>query len=297
MPKPVALWAIVIALLLAGGVLMYAIQNLTSDIKSPGRASQAAAAPMKTNAAPAGTIAPVVEVGSLRVAIEKGDFAALKAQLDKGVDINAQMQLVDNARRQMSLLSYAVLVGKPELAKQLLAAGADADAADSTGTTPLMLAAARGDTATATALLGAKARADARDRWGQTALMLAAQSGELELVQALVKAGAPVKATDNEGNTALGRSIAGDAPTGLAKALIDAGADIDAANTEGQTALMKAAERGDAEKVVMLLNAGAKADVKDRDGRRATDWAQQRNDAAGNRVVELLAGANKDPGR
>jgi uncharacterized protein len=297
MPKPVALWAIVIALLLAGGVLMYAIQSLTSDIKSPGRASQTAAAPMKTNTAPAGTPAPVVEVASLRDAIEEGDFAALKAQLDKGVDINAQMQLVSNARRQLSLLSYAVFLGKPDLAKQLLAAGADADATDSTGTTPMMLAAARGDAEMVSALIAAKARVDARDRWGQTALMLAAQSGEQAVVDLLLKAGATVRVSDNEGNTALARAIASEGPATLAKTLVDAGAEVDTPNSEGQTSLMKAAERGDADKVVLLLNAGAKPDLKDNDGRRAADWAQQRNDAAGARVIDLLSGARRDPGK
>lgn len=289
--KPVALWVIVVALLVAGAVLLYRVQNLNQDLGHSSEAKPAPTAPIKaTNGAPPAS-APVVQVASLRDAINKADWAGLKGELAKGVDVNAQMQLVEGSRRQMTLLMYTAMQGSADGVKQLLATGADPDGADPTGTTPLMMAAAKGELAVVTMLLDAKARVDTRNRWGQTPLMNAAQAGSAEVIKALLAAGASPKAIDEEGNSPLIKAAGSDASVSAIQDLIKAGAEVDSANAEGVTALMRAAERGDADKVTALLNAGAKVDLKDRDGRKAIEWAQQRSDEAGKRVIDILSAA------
>ncbi len=289
--QPVFLWLTVVLLLLAGGTLMWAIQRLGSEMgASP---SVAAVAPTK-GGTHTGVAGSGVEVSTLRDAITRGDWAALKGEItQKKVDPNAQMQLMEGSRRQMSMLAFAAMHGSVNGVKELLGVGAEPDVADSAGITPLMLASAKGDAAIVKALLEAKARVEIRNKWGQTALMMAAQAGESDVVTLLLSAGANAKAVDEEGSSVLARATGGDSSVATLKSLITAGADVDAANNEGVTPLMRAAERGDAEKAVLLLNSGAKPELKDKDGRRAIDWAQQRSDDAGAKVAEVLAKAKK----
>jgi ankyrin repeat protein len=85
----------------------------------------------------------------------------------------------------------------------LLGAGADAKAPTSTGTTPLMLAAASGSVEAVTALLAAGAPVDAREKsMEQTALMFAAAYARVDVMKALIAAGADVKATTKVVNLA-----------------------------------------------------------------------------------------------
>jgi hypothetical protein len=256
---PFSLFVVVVLLLVAGGLMMWFIQQLTRDL-GQSAVPKPAIAPIKAGATASGGAAPVVEVSAIRSALEKSDWAGLKSQLSKGVDVNAQMALVENTRRQMPLLTYAAMQGSTEGVKQLLEMGADPDVADSSGTTPLMMAAVKGDGPMIETLLEKKARVDTRNRWGQTALMNAAQAGSVENIKLLLKAGASPNVADEEGNTALHKAAGSDGPT---------------------------------DAVVLLLNTGAKPELKDRDGRRALEWAQQRNDDAGNRVVGVLGGAGK----
>src|SRR5213594_1727961 len=72
----------------------------------------------------------------------------------------------------------------------LIKRGASVDAADSFGTTALMLAARAGSVPSVDALLKAGAKVDAADHPGNTALMHAAIGGNLGVVERLLTAGA-----------------------------------------------------------------------------------------------------------
>lgn len=85
----------------------------------------------------------------------------------------------------------------------LLQAGAEVDAADSSGWTPLLRAARRGHVEVMNGLLAAGADINATDRLGWTSLLRAARNGDLEAVNSLLKAGTHVDAQNSEGNTAL----------------------------------------------------------------------------------------------
>ena len=80
--------------------------------------------------------------------------------------------------------------------------GANAQAADRSGRTPLMYAAMAGDAEVIAALLSAKAAVNAQDSDGLTALMWAALRVKPQAVKALVDAGADVSLKSKRGLTA-----------------------------------------------------------------------------------------------
>jgi cytohesin len=92
---------------------------------------------------------------------------------------------------------------KPEVIRLLLAAGADPNAVDFEGATPLMYAAKVERPEVLRALLAAGADPDAQDAQGRTALMYAADHCQTESVRLLVQAGADVMLKDSNGYTAL----------------------------------------------------------------------------------------------
>ena len=84
-----------------------------------------------------------------------------------------------------------------------LQAGADLNAQDENGVTPLLLAAILGRAETLTLLLEAVANPNARIVTGNTLLHMAAYSGQAESVTLLLEAGADSNARANDGDTPL----------------------------------------------------------------------------------------------
>ena len=82
-------------------------------------------------------------------------------------------------------------------------AGADVNAKEKYGGTPLYLAACFGHTEIALALIKAGADINAKEEYGGTPLHWAAYTGQTEIVFTLVKAGADLDILDSDGKTAL----------------------------------------------------------------------------------------------
>ncbi len=101
-------------------------------------------------------------------------------------------------------LRRAIRKGQLEEVERLLADGADVNAAKGRyESTPLMLAAVRGDVRVLRLLLDDGADVNARDSDGWTALMGATVEGHLETVILLLDSGSNVDATNRKGDTAL----------------------------------------------------------------------------------------------
>ncbi|HTV78840.1 MAG TPA: ankyrin repeat domain-containing protein [Steroidobacteraceae bacterium] len=147
-------------------------------------------------------------------------------------------------------------------ALDLIAHGADVNAASEDGTTPLMWAAHGGNLALVQALLKAHAKVDVSNAFGANAMLQAAQFGDLRIVEALLGAGANVESPNPDGETALMLvARAGNVP--VAKLLLRHGANVNAQeNFRGQTALIWAAAQSQPEMVKLLI--GAHADVNAR---------------------------------
>jgi cytohesin len=156
----------------------------------------------------------------------------------------------------------------PEIARALIDAGADPEARDDEGMTPLMRAIGTGYGAAhlgvAKLLVPHTSLTDTTTN-GFTALHLARTADAVKL---LVAAGAAVDALDDEGQTPLHQSAANGAEDAVS-ALLAAGAKVDVIDRAGMTALhyvllrsnIRGAAKGAEALAKMLLDAGADPDL------------------------------------
>src|SRR6185295_13457244 len=132
-----------------------------------------------------------------------------------------------------------------------------ADSASPDGTTPLHLAVRADDLAKVNQLLAAGADAKAANRYGITPLYLACENASPAIIERLIKAGADPNSTSTEGETAL-MTVARTGVAEAAKVLLDHGAKVDAREEwHGQTALMWAVNEGHPAMIKELIAHGA----------------------------------------
>ena len=168
-------------------------------------------------------------------------------------------------------LHLAARRGHLDIAARLLQAGADVNAEDCTGATPLHAAAAHTSSiAMLTMLLTAGAKVDEGDLYNRTPLRFAAEfNSSLEVVTTLLSAGADATSAETSverGKTQLHAAAKHNEIAGVMLALLNAGADVGAVMKYGITTLHLAAEFNTPEVLLLLL--AARADVKSLRGAR-----------------------------
>lgn len=129
-------------------------------------------------------------------------------------------------KRLFGALHYAADTGNTRAAATLLRAGADPNARDALGNTPLHMAASA---SVVRALVKGGADINASDRAGRTPLHLAAMKRRYSIVRTLLAEGANANAQDFGGDTPLHRAMT----YGIARALLAAGADPRVRNNDG----------------------------------------------------------------
>ena len=136
-----------------------------------------------------------------------------------------------------------------------------------------------------------KAGADinARDKDGKTPLMYAAWNNQNpEVIKVLLEAGADVNARDKNGWTPLMYAAWNENPD-VIKVLLEAGADVNARDKDGRTPLMWAAGSNQNPEVIkILLDAGADGKAKSNEGKTAFDYAEENKYIKGTEAYWLL---------
>ena len=200
-----------------------------------------------------------------------------------------------------SPVADAAMRGDVAVVRELLAGGADVNAAQGDGMTALHWAAEHGDAELARMLLHAGAAVAPATRIGSYApLHIAARNGHTTLAVFLLEAGGDATAAaPGTGTTPLHlAAVAGAAE--LAVALIERGADINAREAGwGQTPLMFAASMNRVDAIRALLDAGADPDITSRVEDLVALSALDRlaNRRRSNAIKALTAGRRPQPDR
>ena len=150
----------------------------------------------------------------------------------------------------------------------MIAGGADVSRGNKYGTSPLDVAARRGDPECTNTLLKAGANVNNKASNKITPLFSAAHGGSLECMKLLIEAGADVNDVDECGNSPAHWST-GYGKAECLKLLIEVEADVNLSNNEGYTALMMMASNNARKSVDSLLNTGADVNLTDQNGETA----------------------------
>ncbi len=121
----------------------------------------------------------------IHTAAKAGDLAAVQAELDAGVDVDAK----DEDYRDWTPLMYAALDGHKEVVELLIAKGADVNAKNKVGQTPLQFTAWKGHKEIAELLIAEGADVNAKDGDGWLVLDYATRLGQPEIADLLRKHG------------------------------------------------------------------------------------------------------------
>jgi len=158
-------------------------------------------------------------------------------------------------------LLYACANGYTEKALDAIYAGADVNARNKEGLTPLMISIKYGHAQIVIILIDMGADIEATNDSNDTVLTQACAYGQSEIAEILIDKGANINHKSNYGWTPL-IFAAANMPK-ITKKLINKGADLDVMDSDGQTALIAACfASGNIETATMLVEAGADINIR-----------------------------------
>jgi ankyrin repeat protein len=189
----------------------------------------------------------------------------------KSLALGVLVLLAASAARADDTLAGLMQAGKRDAAFEMIRAGADVNAAQGDGTTPLHWAVYKVDAELVAELLERGAKPDVINNYGSSPLAEAVKIGDLALVEMLLDAGADLEAPNQDGQTVLMLAARAGA-VDVAKLLVARGAAVNTRETwRGQTALMWAADVSATEIVELLIANGADVHVR----ALANEWEAQ----------------------
>jgi len=187
---------------------------------------------------------------------EQGNVDALKACLDKGVDINA------TNRQKRTAIIIASLKKQYSSVEFLISAGADIDRQDHTCFNPFLISCLTNDLTLLRLVLPAKPDLDRLTRFGGVGITPASEKGHVEIVRELLtKTDINVNHTNFVGWTPLLEAIVlndgGAKQQEIVRLLLENGANPHMTDKYGKTPLELAREKGFDAIADLLLAAGA----------------------------------------
>lgn len=212
----------------------------------------------------------------LSAAIARGELEHAMELLAQDADVRARDALGATA------LHYAVVNGFEKMARLLLEKGADPNAADKFGNTPLfsIAQACSNSTELCGLLLSSGARPDVLSNTKQSPLTTAISGHRNGAVALLLRHGVDIEMPTYDGRTALAVAAA-ECNCTVVDTLLSLGAAVECRDSSGYTPLMHAAMRScDVSCVESLVRSGASTAARDSFGRTAVDIAvEQGNDS------------------
>lgn len=197
-------------------------------------------------------------------------------------------------------LHAAVVRGSMSEIERTVRDGADINARDGFGRTPLMVAAYRRDLAVARALIELGANVNALEHQSYDVMTIAAVQNDLDMLKLAIASGGNARAiTSPYGGTALiAAAHLGHAE--VVKALIAARAPVDHVNNLGWTALIEAIVLGDGgprhqATVQALVDGGADPKLGNRDGATPLSLARAKGYAAIVQILERAEASSSPP--
>lgn len=207
---------------------------------------------------------------NLPLLMQTGKYEQVKSLVEAG-----GVDLEETDRYNRTVLHWAAAVNA-ELIPLLLANGADIEARDGSGMTPLHHAVSARNTAAVEKLLAGKADVRAADNAQNTVLHFACRGKDpqAEIITLLLKNGADVNAKDRGGTTPFMLVNSSDSYNAeVISAIFTAKPDVNAQNSRGETALMLCIRKFTAADpripASMLVIPGIKLDIQDQDGNSA----------------------------
>ena len=230
------------------------------------------------------TIAAVVLVGcgpsiSIHKAAEEGNIYVVKQHLAAGADVNAKN------KKGMTPLHFAIYKDNSEIVELLIDKGADVNAKAVGGYTPLHVNTIQLEVAELLIDKGADVNAKSDDN-GDTPLHVSVNNGQRELVELLIAKGADVNSMNEEGQTPLDLLSSVEPKGEIAKI-------VDLLRKHGgisgaEDSVYVAAEVGNIEAVKQHLDAGTDVDKKNDMGATPLTYADTKE------IAELLISKGAD---
>ncbi len=206
------------------------------------------------------------EPRSIHEAAARGDLAAVRRFLASDPALLGALD-----ERKCTPLHRAAGQGCVEVVEDLVARGADLEAANFEGDRPLHSAAAGGSVDVVRLLIKHRADVRAKNHVGQTPLFYAAANGHVKASEVLLASGAAIDAKDRQGWTPLLLAAWGGQVEAV-RFLLASGADPSVSDAIGWTPLHAAAFEGHLE-CVRLLTTPALIECPSKNGDRPLHWA------------------------
>jgi len=199
-----------------------------------------------------------------------GDTEIIRGFIAYGADVNYR-----DAQYHITLLHLAAHYGHRKAVRVLLDSGADINAKNGEGNTPLFAATYQQHSEIAAILIEKGADVNIKNIYGYTPLRNVCRSGNTDIAGLLLSKGADVNARDGKGDTPLHAAV-DKGRMDIALMLLDRGAEINAAGRYGDSPLHAAVSYGDAACVKMLIEKGADLRSKNDNGITPLELARKR---------------------